>query len=255
MIMLKRYLLPDWPAPQHVKAFSTLKGSSKEHGYSRGPFAFFNLATHTGDNMVAVNNNRSCLKSDWNWKKNPCWLNQVHSTHVIAAHTTKSSELLTADASWTDQQDLPCIVMTADCLPVLFCNKEGTKVAAVHAGWRGLLNGILENTVYNLNESSGQLIAWLGPAISQPCFEVGPEVRNAFINFHAEATDAFIPGKNDRWQADIYQLARLRLHHCQIENVYGGNACTVSQEANYFSYRRDGQTGRMATAVWVNHNA
>ena len=154
-----------------------------------------------------------------------------------------------ADGSWTDQIGLPCVVMTADCLPVLLCDEAGTRIAAVHAGWRGLAAGVVESAVHALGE--GQWMAWLGPAIGPDAFEVGGEVRDAFLNRLTEAEGAFRQGNEGRWYADIYVLAELVLRRCGVDRIYGGGYCTMTEVDRFFSYRRDGRTGRMATLIWL----
>lgn len=250
--MLNRYLLPEWPAPAQINAFTTLRALGDVQGVSCGAFSRFNLADHCGDKAEHVQANRALMQKDWGWKKKPVWLDQVHGTSVIAAHHYSSKQRPVADASWTDQPDTPCIVMTADCLPVIICNKQGSKVAAVHAGWRSLSAGIIEKTLEVLGEPPESLFVWLSPAISQAFFEVGPEVRDTFLQAQLSAETAFIPGKGDRWLADIYQLARFRLRRLGVTVIDGGNHCTYREADAFYSYRREGQTGRMATAIWFS---
>ncbi|WOG26160.1 peptidoglycan editing factor PgeF [Endozoicomonas sp. 8E] len=241
-----RYLLPDWPAPEGVRAFVTLRTG----GYSQGAFSSFNLGLRSGDDPDVVAKNRALLGDNCHWRHRPQWLKQVHGTDVVAAQPDNIER--EGDAVWTDKQGLPCAVLTADCLPVIFCNSSGTRVAVSHAGWKGLQAGVLEATVKAMGDEPGQLMAWLGPAISQSHFEVGPEVRDAFLNSDPQMETAFIPGQSDRWYGDLYELARLRLQKLGVTQVSGGNFCTYEEDDRWFSYRRDGvQSGRLATMVWI----
>ncbi len=240
-----RYLPPDWPAPASVKAFVT----TRHGGVSDGPWRSLNLGLRSGDETDKVEQNRALLMQDWSLDQIQ-WLKQVHGADVVQADRECGEK--EADACWSDVSGRACAVLTADCLPVLFCNRSGTRVAAAHAGWRGLAGGMLENTAAVFDDSPDALMAWLGPAISQPCFEVGPEVRAAFLAHDPEAESAFVAGQGDRWFADIYTLARQRLAALGIYDVYGGDYCTVRQEDLFFSYRRDGaKSGRMASVVWL----
>ncbi|OQX36943.1 MAG: multi-copper polyphenol oxidoreductase [Oceanospirillales bacterium LUC14_002_19_P2] len=240
-----RYLQPDWPAPASVEAFVTTRSG----GVSDGPWRSLNLGLRSGDDTDQVLQNRAVLMQDWSMDKIQ-WLKQVHGADV--ARADQGCEEKEADACWSAVSGRACAVLTADCLPVLFCNRSGTRVAAAHAGWRGLAGGVLENTAAVFDDSPDALMAWLGPAISQPCFEVGPEVREAFLAHDPEAESAFVAGQGDRWFADIYTLARQRLTAMGIYDVYGGDYCTVRQEELFFSYRRDGaKSGRLASVIWL----
>ena len=236
------FLIPDWPAPAHVRALQTLRTG----GCSPAPWASFNLGDHVGDEPARVAANRAELRRQL--PAEPLWLQQVHGTVVVDA--AQAPQVTTADASFANEPDQVCAVMTADCLPVLFCDRAGTVVAAAHAGWRGLLDGILECTIAALPVVPGELLAWLGPAIGPERFEVGGEVRAAFVAHDAQAAGAFRP-HGDKWWADIYSLARQRLQAAGVTNIHGGGQCTVSDAERYFSYRRDGVTGRMATLIWL----
>jgi YfiH family protein len=239
------FLDPSWPAPPNVHAVCTLRTG----GVSRAPYDSFNLAAHVGDDQGAVAANRRLLRDTLRLPNEPSWLDQVHSDVVVEAGAW--SQPKRADASIARGAGLVCTVLTADCLPVLFCSRDGDRVAAAHAGWRGLAAGILDNTVGSLGLPGHELMAWLGPAISQPAFEVGDDVRIAFLARDAGAADAFIPNARGRWQCDLYMLARRNLAALGITDVYGGEHCTVTEQDRFFSYRRDGQCGRMATAVWL----
>ena len=238
-------ITPAWPAPANVKAVS----STRAGGCSTGPYCSLNLGNHVGDDAAVVSHNRQLFYTKAMMPAQPVWLNQTHSTRCITLTRTVTDDI-NADASFSRQSGLVCTVMTADCLPLLLCSKDGTEVAAVHAGWRGLCDGVIENTL-QLFSRPADCLAWLGPAISQRAFEVGPEVRTAFIRQDPAASSAFIAAKQDKWLADLYLLARQRLAHCGVTAVYGGEHCTYQQAADFFSYRRDGQTGRMATAIWL----
>ncbi|KKO45554.1 hypothetical protein WG68_09195 [Arsukibacterium ikkense] len=243
--MRPELIAPTWPAPANVKAVC----STRAGGGSTGPYLSLNLGGHVGDAAEAVSHNRQLFQTMAAMPGQPAWLNQTHSTRCINLSSVVTDDL-NADASFSRQPGRVCAVMTADCLPVLLCNRAGTEVAAVHAGWRGLCDGVLENTLQLFSQPS-DCLAWLGPAISQAAFEVGSEVRAAFIKQDPAAASAFIAGKQGKWQADLYRLARQRLARCGVSAVYGGDYCTYQQPNDFFSYRRDGQTGRMASAIWL----
>lgn len=236
------WLIPDWPAPARVKACVT----TREGGVSLAPFDSLNLGDHVGDDPAAVAENRRRLTD--HFSITPAWLQQVHGIDVVEADPAR---VATADASWSTTPGIACTAMTADCLPVLFCNRAGTHVAAAHAGWRGLANGVLEATLDSLAVPADEILAWLGPAIGPQAFEVGPEVREAFIAQHADAERAFLPSHNaGKFLADIYALARLRLAARGVTAVYGGGLCTVN-DPRFFSYRRNARTGRFASLIWL----
>jgi YfiH family protein len=236
------WLAPDWPAPQNVRACITTRSG----GVSTGPFVAFNLGAHVGDSPDDVQANRAYLAAVLQCQ--PTWLNQVHGNRVVAAD---AEQVLSADASVSREIGLACCIMSADCLPVLFTDQAGTCVAAAHAGWRSLAAGVLENTVAAMQVAPQQVIAWLGPAIGPAAFEVGAEVREAFILQHPVTAQAFVPSVNPRrWMADIYQLARLRLASCGVTAVYGGGLCTVT-DPRFYSYRREPVTGRFASLIWL----
>ena len=236
------WLIPEWPAPLHVRACVTTRSC----GDSLEPFAHFNLGEHVGDSLEQVQRNRHYLADTLQCQ--PTWLNQVHGSAVVTADAT---QVLTADASVSRERGLACCIMSADCLPVLLTDQAGTCVAAAHAGWRSLAAGVLENTVTRMQIEPKHIIAWLGPAIGPTAFEVGNEVRAAFVQQHPIAEQAFVPSKNvTRWMADIYQLARIRLAACGVQAVYGGGLCTVT-DSRFYSYRRDAVTGRMASLIWL----
>ena len=234
----------DWPAPKNVHAVSTLRTG----GISNSPYNSFNLAGHVGDDKLSVAENRNRLKSIFNLPSEPVWLEQTHSNKVVCLDEQPLN--LQVDASYALNTDVICAVLTADCLPILLCNESGTKIAAIHAGWRGLLSGIVENTINALHDPD--LIAWLGPAIGSNRFEVGEDVQKAFCKKSSVFSSVFRKQKNNKWLMDIYQLARIILVVHGIKKVFGGEFCTVTEKDRFFSYRRDGKTGRMATLIWRN---
>ena len=246
-----KWIEPDWPAPANVRALST----TRDGGVSDGVFAGLNLGAHVGDEPARVEANRARLQQAAQIPGPLNWLNQVHGIvmHPVSSHYQQAPD---ADAACAHEADQACIVMTADCLPVLFCDRAGTVVAAAHAGWRGLLGneqgGVLEASIAAMGCEPGEILAWLGPAIGPAAFEVGGEVREAFMAEQAVAEAAFVPSSNvGKWLADIYRLARLRLARARVNAVYGGEYCTFSDSEQSYSYRRDGQTGRMASLIWL----
>ena len=242
--MSDAWIVPGWPAPANVKALSTTRAG----GLGVAPFDSLNLGTHVGDDPATVAANRARLRALL--PAEPCWLNQVHGTAVVDLATYGG--VPDADAAVSRQPGAVCVVMTADCLPVLLCDRAGTVVGAAHAGWRGLQGGVIEATVRAMDVPAGELMAWLGPAIGPEAFEVGDEVRAAFVADDSAAAAAFRPaGPAGKWLADLYLLARQRLAALGVAGVYGGDACTFTEAARFFSYRRDGRTGRMASLVWL----
>jgi YfiH family protein len=238
-------ITPAWPAPANVHALTTLRTG----GYSGAPYASFNLATHTGDDAAAVDRNRALLRDRFSLPSEPVWLRQVHSNRVVSA--CPGGIGAEADGSWTGSAGCVCAVMTADCLPVLICNREGSRVAAVHAGWRGLHAGVVTNAVRMLESDPAELMVWLGPAIGPRAFEVGAEVFQAFADRNDENTSAFRRTDVQHWLCDLYQLARIELFNQGVTSVFGGNECTFTDEQRFYSYRRDGETGRMASLIWL----
>lgn len=237
-------IYPEWPAPESVKALKT----TRQGGVSVTPFASLNLGDHVQDDPESVRQNRAKLKSLL--PSEPVWLSQVHGVQIVDATTCDTNT--EADASFTTSLNTVSCVMTADCLPVLFCDQAGTQVAAAHAGWRGLLDGVLEATLSTFQLPDSVLI-WFGAAIGPETFEVGPEVKAAFEGKEAQAASFFSAKSNGKYLADIYGLARLSLQKAGVkaENIYGGDLCTVTDSERFFSFRRDGQTGRMATCIWL----
>lgn len=242
--MSDAWIVPDWPAPARVRALSTTRAG----GVSVAPYDSLNLGTHVGDDPANVAANRAQVRRIV--PSEPAWLNQVHGTAVVDAASVAG--VPDADASVSRTPGAVCVVMTADCLPVLLCDRAGSVVGAAHAGWRGLHGGVIEATVAAMQVAPADVIAWLGPAIGPTAFEVGDEVRAAFVATDAIADAAFKPaGQPGKWLADIYLLARQRLAALGVTAVHGGDCCTVSESRRFFSYRRDGVTGRMASLVWL----
>jgi YfiH family protein len=241
-----------WPAPTNVQAFVTTRCHPAQADTNfDSAYANFNLASHVGDKPAQINAHRTELAKQVGLeKKNLCWLEQVHGQNIVAAQQFSAPPK--ADGSDTRKINQACIVMTADCLPVLLCDKKGTQVSAIHAGWRGLADGILEKAVSRFS-AADELIAWLGPAISQRHFEVGQDVHEAFISNNPAHQNAFIPGaEKDKWMADIYQLARTQLIKSGVTSIFGGDFCTYTEAERFYSYRRDGaQSGRMASVIYL----
>jgi YfiH family protein len=225
--------------------------TTREHGASRGPYAGLNLADHVGDDPLAVQQNRSRLRAALELSEEPVWLRQVHGTRCVRLDTLEEGPV-EGDASVAFSPGGVCAVLTADCLPVLFADRAGSRVGAAHAGWRGLAAGVLEATVAALDSDPQQLVAWLGPAIGPDRFEVGGEVRAAFLDLDPGAEACFRPGQGDRWLADIYALARRRLQAAGLSEIHGGGFCTHLEAERFYSYRRDGATGRMASLIWLS---
>ncbi|MFO7306542.1 MAG: peptidoglycan editing factor PgeF [Gammaproteobacteria bacterium] len=238
------FILPNWPAPSNVRAAVT----TRVGGVSIGPYAELNLAMHVGDDPRAVVENRRRVREALRLPAEPTWLNQVHGTHVVTAGAY--SQPPTADASIARSAGAVCVVLTADCLPVLFCDEGGTCVAAAHAGWRGLASGILGETVAALGCAPHSLLAWLGPAIEQDAFEVGDEVREQFLARNRAHDSAFVRNARGRWQADLYALARTELTCLGVTRIFGGGFGCFADAKRFFSYRRENRTGRMGTFIW-----
>ncbi len=246
----------DWPAPKTVKACYTLRNG----GCSDGSYASFNLGDHVDDELTSVNTNRQALQAAIG-QESICWLQQIHTTTVVEASIANGTQ---ADACYTHLVNQVCNVMTADCLPVFFCNKQGSEVAVSHAGWRGLHAGILQQTLrrfqcYSASQPSNNIMAYLGPAIGQTAFEVGDDVRDAFLSLpHGQLSSACQYFKlkqqsvsGNKWMADLYGLAKNMLQNMGVVEIYSGDCCTYSQPEKFFSYRRDGVTGRMANLIWL----
>ena len=244
--MLSKFILihPDWPAPNNVRAIST----TRTGGVSDAPFDSLNLSDRVDDDPEAVAANREHLLARSDLPGQPRWLRQTHGNRV--ADLDQASGTPEADAGISRTSRMVCAVLTADCLPVLFCDANGDIVAAAHAGWRGLAGGVLEATVAAMRCEPADILVWLGPAIGADVFVVGDEVREVFVDQHSQCETAFRASQSGRWLADLYVLARLRLGAMGIEKVFGGDHCTYSEPERFFSYRRDGKCGRMATLIW-----
>lgn len=249
-------IIPEWPAPKNVKAFSTLRSggvSKPPYGGADGSLGL-NLGTHVGDDIEAVKKNRSLLREQL--PSEPVWLNQIHGADVVDASSVVG--VPDADASFASVADTVCVIMTADCLPVLFCSADGSVVGAAHGGWRGLASGVLQNTLEQMrSRSDAEILAWLGPAIGPAAFQVGQDVLDAFVSRYPTLSieQAFVPeaGNPGKYLADIYGIARKILNSSGVSRIYGGDACTVTDVARFFSFRRDqAKTGRMATGIWLS---
>ncbi len=258
------FIVPKWPAPKHIKALCT----TREGGASFPPFDGFNLATHVGDDLSSVEKNRHTLVSQANLPSAPYWLDQQHTNVAIELSkerlnslNIKNSPPPIADASWTMQKGCVSIVMTADCLPLLITNQQGSLVSAIHAGWKGLHKGIVSKTIQSFLAKEGgeshALLVWIGPAISQEYFEVGQEVLDAFVQKCPKNAEFFTPPsvlntkKSFKYQADLVGLVRKELNKLGVTNIYGGDLCTYAQSEQFYSYRRSGKTGRIASFIWM----
>ena len=233
---------PDWPAPSNVRSWVTERGSPARYGA-------LNLAMHVGDEASAVAANRLRLRAGLDLPAEPYWLEQVHGTRVI---DLDCDDVRRADGAVTARVGKVCTVMTADCLPVLFCDRAGTRVGVAHAGWRGLLDGVLSTAIAALRVPPSELMAWLGPAISQAAYEVGAEVHDAFVARSSAAARRFALNPRGRWQADLYGLARDALAAGGVQAVHGGSFCTFTEAERFFSHRREAPCGRMAALIWLD---
>lgn len=240
------FLLPDWPVPSGVRALVTTRAG----GASTGPYAGLNLGRHVGDDPAAVDENRRRLEGLL--PAPPVWLEQVHGSTVVDAGRVQGEDVApVADASVARDPGVVCAVMTADCLPVIFASPDGSVVGVAHAGWRGLLDGVLEATIDSMDTPAAEILAWMGPAIGPGAFEVGEQVRDAYLAASAEHACAFhATGAPGKWLADLFLLARQRMRMRGVARIYGGGVCTWRDRERFYSYRRDGATGRFATLVW-----
>lgn len=241
------FLCADWPAPKNVRAGTTLRSGP---GVSAAPFDRFNLGSNSGDAATAVTENRRRLLPAVGLPAAPCWLRQVHGIDVVRVDASNCASEAVADACVTDEENLPLAVLTADCLPVLFSDERGSEVAAAHAGWRGLAAGVLEATVRAMHSSPENLLAWLGPAAGPGAYEIGAEVREAFLAVDSGADIAFSPTRENHWRVDLYALARQRLAKAGVRRIFGGGLCTISDPQRFYSHRRDQRSGRMASLIW-----
>lgn len=246
-----KLIKPDWNAPENVHAFTTTRIGE----FSLKPYDSFNLAHHVNDDINKVKKNRKRLIEFANLPSEPIWLNQTHSTRALNLDMERDqAPIVDSDASYTTKKNIVSAVLTADCLPILFCNNKGTEVASCHAGWKGLLDGVITSTVNALSSNPEDIMAWFGPAIGRDSFEVGEELKQEFIAKNKANEIAFrrIESAKDKFYSDIYQLARLELNNLGIESIFGGEYCTVKQEELFYSYRRDNVTGRMASLIWLD---
>lgn len=243
MSLLEHCIIPDWPAPRQVRSLQT----TRLGGRSIAPYHSLNLGSHVGDAPLAVARNRMLLNTLL--PSEPVWLEQVHGTTV--ANADRADCRPQADACIARHRSAVCVVMTADCLPVLLCDTQGGVVGVAHAGWKGLAAGVIEATVQAMDIAPQNMMVWLGPAIGHESFEVGDDVRDIFMRSDPQSATAFTTGDPGKWFADMYWLARLRLNALGIRQIYGGDFCTYQDSERFFSYRRDGVTGRMGTFVWI----
>jgi hypothetical protein len=239
--------VPDWPAPPRVRAWVT----ERSGGASTGGYASLNLALHVGDDAERVAENRARLRAAVPLPSEPVWLEQVHGNRVLRVDT---ETLASADGAVTARPGVVCTVMTADCLPVLLCDAAGRRVGAAHAGWRGLLAGVLPAAVAALGVDPAAVMAWLGPAIGAAAYEVGDDVRGPFVA-RAAAARHFARNARGRWQADLYGLARDSLSAAGVRAIYGGGFCTHTEAGRFFSHRREAPCGRMATLIWLDRDS
>lgn len=239
------YITPTWSAPENIKCVTTTRAG----GYSQHAYQSLNLGGHVKDDEVTVDQNRQLVKKDLQLPNCPVWLEQVHGSRIL--HLAKEiPKRSTADAAYTNEVGVVCAVLTADCLPVVFCDEAGVHLAVAHAGWRGLIKGVLENTLQSIPVANEKIICWLGPAIGSSKFEVGGEVVKKFIANNDTHANSFQKQSNGKYLANIYQLARNILSKHEVINLYGGDHCTYSESDKFYSHRRDGETGRMATLIW-----
>lgn len=237
-----------WGAPTRIRALCT----TRQGGYGEVPYDSFNLAAHVGDDAGNLKRNREFLRQSLKLPGEPCWLEQTHSADVVKLDREDKRR---ADAAITSRVDTVAVVMIADCLPILLCNRAGTEVAAVHAGWRGLVDGVVQATVEQMESPANQLLAWIGPAISQPRFEVGEEVRNKFLYRYAGASEHFVTNRAEHWLCDLPGLAMDMLKELGVSEIHHSELCSYTDEAQFFSYRRKNPTGRMASLIWIESSA
>jgi polyphenol oxidase len=245
------FIYPDWPAPAQVKALTTTRNG----GFSVGPYASFNLSNLVGDEPGSVKHNRALLKDVLQLPAEPLWLTQVHGNRVIDAFDAGPGE--EADGCVTGTGGVVCAVLSADCLPVFLCDRRSTRIGILHAGWRGLANGIIEEGLRSIKLPPVNLLAWLGPTIGPSAYEVGDEVRKTFVGQDRDFSECFtgVPHRPGRWLADLYGIARRKLRAQGVDTIYGGLRCTLRENNLFFSHRRDGNCGRMASLIWLDKNA
>ena len=239
------WLVPDWPAPPRVRAFVTTRAG----GVSCGEYASMNLGSGSGDDPASVARNRAIVRE--HLPAAPRWMVQVHGNAVADLDILREVDVATADAATSGTPGRVAVVLTADCMPIFFCDERGTRVGVAHAGWRGMAAGVIENTVRSMAAEPSAILAWMGPAIGPADFEVGPEVREAFVAADARAGDAFVPHKPGKYLADLYALARQRLQRAGVRRIHGGGFCTYREADRFFSYRRERKSGRMGAFIWM----
>jgi YfiH family protein len=244
--MTHHFILPDWPAPASIQALCT----TRLGGWSQAPFDSLNFGDHVQDHDDHVHRNRAWLRDHYSWKREPFWLKQTHSNQCLIAEASTHNH---ADAAITRQPGQPLVVMTADCLPILIAHRHGQEIAAIHAGWRGLVNGVISATIQKLHHPCSEYLAWIGPGICQQCFEVGDDVYEALLQ-DDPAHESFLTPHADRWLLDAQAVAQHTLHKLGLVAVYRSTLCTFEKKDWFFSYRREGQTGRMATLIWMESN-
>lgn len=239
------WLKADWPAPAGINAGIT----TRRCGISTGPYSRFNLAAHVGDDSHSVVQNRSVLCEKLALESEPIWLNQVHGNRIIRADTANDR---TADGSYTDRQNVVCTVLTADCIPLLICNRSGTEIAAIHIGWRGFCSDIVPMAVDVFRSKADELLAWIGPHISAENYEVDDQVRDRCLTVAGNAQHAFVSSSPGHWLASLEKLVRTALERQGVKDIYSSGCCTYAESDSFFSYRRDGVTGRMAALIWID---
>jgi purine-nucleoside/S-methyl-5'-thioadenosine phosphorylase / adenosine deaminase len=240
----KIWLDADWPVPKHIRAGTSIRSGGK----SATPFNELNLAQHVGDNFEKVKQNRKILSEHLQLQSTPVWLNQTHSSKIICID--RPSENQNADASYTSKIHKVCVVMTADCVPILLCNKDGSKIAAVHAGWRGICDGIIENSL-KVFSNPETVTAWIGPCISQPYYEVGEEVYEGCLKHSDFLISAFEQSDTHHWHADLPKISKILLKNAGVGSIHECGLCTYKMDEMFYSYRRDGDTGRTASMIWM----
>lgn len=246
--MNESWFVPEWKVHPRVRSAITFRGN----GFSSPPYDSFNLAKHVEDDSDRVDKNRALLRDSLLLPNEPKWLCQTHSTRVVEAANIKPDSV-DADASVTSESGVICAVLTADCLPILLANEEGSRVSAVHAGWRGLLDGVVQASVACFAQNAAPVSAFLGPAIGPQAFEIGADVHDEYCDNYPSAHKTMRVSGENKWLFDIYQMARFILNDCGVDDVSGGNFCTYTDRDRFFSYRRDQLTGRMASLIWLEN--
>lgn len=245
------FIYPTWPAPAYVKAVTT----TRHGGFSVGPYTSFNLSNRVGDEPGNVRRNRALLRETLKLPTDPLWLTQVHGNRVIDAFDAAPGE--EADGCVTGTGGVVCAVLTADCLPLFLCDRRSTRIGVLHVGWRGLVAGVIEEGLRKIQLTPTNILAWLGPAIGPSAYEVGVEVRQAFVDRDPDCAEAFtpVPDRPGHWLADLYDLARRRLRAQGVHEIFGGLRCTLRERNLFYSHRRDGPCGRMASLIWLDKHA